>query len=109
MIGLAKRFVWFFSIRQLSQHFVFNFIQNSFVRLYHDSCHISLHFQKNLAKLVNFCKAILILKMEGKKHFWHIVIIYYFKEGKNATEMQKKNVCVQCVEKVLVNCVRSGL
>ena len=98
-----------FSIRQLSQHLIFNFTQNSFVRLYHDSCHFGLHFQRNLAKLVNFCKAILILKMEGEKqHLGHVVIIYYCKEGNNATEMQK-NVCVQCVEKVLVNCVRSGL
>ena len=29
-------------------------------------------FKKNLSKLVNFCVAILILKMEEKKqHFWH--------------------------------------
>ena len=39
---------------------------------------------------MNFCVAILILKMEGKKqHFWHIML-YYFKKGKNTTEMQKK-------------------
>ena len=39
---------------------------------------------------MNFCVAILILKMEGKKqHFPHIML-YYFKKGKNATETQKK-------------------
>ena len=39
---------------------------------------------------MNFCVAILILKMEEKKqHFWHIVF-YYFKKGKNAPERQKK-------------------
>ena len=39
---------------------------------------------------MNFCVAILILKMEEKKqHFQHI-ILYYFKKGKNATEMQKE-------------------
>ena len=39
---------------------------------------------------MNFCVAILILKMEGKQeHFWHI-ILYYFKKGKNTTEMPKK-------------------
>ena len=40
--------------------------------------------------MVNFCVAILKLKMEGKKlHFQHIML-YYFKKGKNATEMHKK-------------------
>ena len=41
-------------------------------------------------KLVNFCVAILILKMEEKEqHFWHIML-YHFKKGKNATGTQKK-------------------
>ena len=45
---------------------------------------------KKTSKLVNFCAAILILKMEeNKRHFWHIVL-YYFKKGKNATETQKR-------------------
>ena len=39
--------------------------------------------------MVNFCPAILILKMEDLQHVWHIML-YYFKEGKNATETQKK-------------------
>ena len=40
--------------------------------------------------MVNFCLAILILKMEENKQcFWHIRI-YFFKKGKNTTEMQKK-------------------
>ena len=43
---------------------------------------------------MNFCVAILILKMEeNKQHFQHI----YFKKGKNATEMQK-NMCAVCGE-----------
>ena len=47
--------------------------------------------KKHLSKLVNFCVAILILKMEENiQHFWHIML-YYFKEGKNATE--KKDLC----------------
>ena len=41
---------------------------------------------KNLWKLVNFCAAILILKVQ---HFW-LSMLYYFKKGKNATEVQKK-------------------
>ena len=56
-----------------------------------------MHLKKTLSKLVNFCVAILILKMEGnKKHFQHI-IPYYFKKGKNTNEMQKKD-CVMCGE-----------
>ena len=39
---------------------------------------------------MNFCAAILILKMkEDMQHFWHIML-YYFKKGKNATEIQEK-------------------
>ena len=39
---------------------------------------------------MNFCVAVLVLKMEEKKqHFQHITL-YYFKKGKNANEMQKK-------------------
>ena len=41
---------------------------------------------------MNFCVAILVLKMEeNKQHFWQC-IIYYFKKGKNATETQRKDV-----------------
>ena len=36
---------------------------------------------------MNFCVTILILKMEEKKHFQDIML-YYFKKGKNATEMK---------------------
>ena len=78
---------------------VFNFIQNNFVRLYCDSCHISMHL-KNFSKLVNICAAILILKMEEDRQHFHRVMLYYFKKGKNTTEMQKKRF-VQCMEKVL--------
>ena len=47
---------------------------------------------KDLSKWVNFCVAILILKMEEKKqHFRHIVL-YYFKKGKN-TLKRKKKIC----------------
>ena len=39
---------------------------------------------------MKFCVAILILKMEeNAQHFQHIML-YYFKEGKKATEMQKQ-------------------
>ena len=44
---------------------------------------------------------------EKKQHFRHI-LIYYFKKGKNATEMQNK---ILCIEKVLwqIEYVKSGL
>ena len=46
--------------------------------------------EKSLSKWVNFCAAILILKMEeNMQHFQHIML-YYFMKGKNATEMQKR-------------------
>ena len=39
---------------------------------------------------MNFWVDILILKMEeNKQHFQH-VMLYYFKKGKNTTEMQKQ-------------------
>ena len=52
--------------------------------------------------MVNFCVAILILKMEERKqHFQHIML-YYFKKGKNATEMQKK-ICAAYGEVAVTN------
>ena len=38
---------------------------------------------------MNFCAAILILKMEENMHF-QCILLYYFKKGKNATETQKR-------------------
>ena len=55
-----------------------------------DSCHISVHLKKDLSKLVNFCVAILILKMEEKRAPFSAYFALLFKKGKNATEMQKK-------------------
>ena len=83
-----------FSIRWLRWCLVvLNFIWNNFVRLYCDSCHISVHFFKNLSKLVNFCVAILMLKMEeNMQHFIHIML-YYLKKDKNVTGTHKKVLC----------------
>ena len=47
--------------------------------------------------MVNFCVAILTLKMDENTHFWHIML-YYFKKGKNAIEIQKKRVCAVYAE-----------
>ena len=51
---------------------------------------ISACILKKLIKLMNFCVAFLILKMEeNTQHFQHIML-YHFKKDKNTTEMQKK-------------------
>ena len=54
--------------------------------------------KKNLLKVVNFCVAILILKMEENKHHFQHIMLYYFKSGKNATKTQKKKICAVCGE-----------
>ena len=58
--------------------------------MYSDNCHVSMHL-KNLSKLVNFCVAILILKVEENMQRFRHIMLYYFKKGKNATETQKKD------------------
>ena len=47
-----------------------------------------MHVKKS--KSVNFCVAILIFKMEENKQYLQHIMLYYFKKGRNATEMQKK-------------------
>ena len=57
---------------------------------------------------MDFCAAILMLKMEeDTQHFW-CIMLSYFKKGKNATDA-KKDFCN--MEKVLwlTECVTSGL
>ena len=51
---------------------------------------------------MNICVAILILKMEeDMQHFQHIML-YYFKKGKNATEIQKK-ICAVYEEGAVID------
>ena len=66
-------------------------------------------FKKNISKLLNFCAAILILNMEeNTQHFWHIVL-YYFKKGKTATEVQEK-ICAMYGEVLwLIELAKSDL
>ena len=40
--------------------------------------------------MVDFCVAILIMKMEEKKQHFQHMMLYYFKKGKNTTETPKK-------------------
>ena len=58
---------------------------------------------------MNFCVAILILKMEeNMQHFWHVMLCY-FKKGKNTTEMQNKSCAVYGEGAVSDWSVKSGL
>ena len=69
---------------------------------------ISACIKKNLWKLVNFCVAILILKMkENRQCFWNIML-YYFKKGKT-TETQKRIYTVYWEGAVTDWMCRSGL
>ena len=59
---------------------------------------------------MNFCVAILVLKMKEDGQHFQCIMLHYFKKGKNITEMQKKR-SVQFMEKVMwrTECVKSGL
>ena len=59
-----------------------------------------MHFLKTLSKLVNFCVAILLLKMEENTQHLRHIMLYYFKKGKNTTEMQKETCAVHGEEAV---------
>ena len=49
--------------------------------------------------MVNFCTAILILKVEKDRQHYQCIMLYYFQKGKNATAMaKKKKVCAVCGE-----------
>ena len=51
---------------------------------------------------MNFCIAILILKMEENMQYCQHIMLYYFKKGKNTTEMQKK-ICAVYAENAVTN------
>ena len=62
---------------------------------------LSVCIKKDNLKLLNFCVAILILKMkENKRHFWY-AMLYYIKKCKNTTETHTLTRFVQYMEKVL--------
>ena len=60
---------------------------------------------------MNFCVAILVLKMEENTQHFQYIMLYYFKKGKNTTETHTHKRFVQCMEKVLwlIEHVKSGL
>ena len=58
---------------------------------------------------MNFCVAILILKMEENMQHFHHIMLYYFKNGKNTTEMQNKMCAVHGEGAVTDRTCQSGL
>ena len=75
---------------------------------------IAVCIKKNLPKLLNFCIAILLLKMEEiMQHFQHIMV-YHFNKGKNTTKTHTHththtlcSVWRRCCDQL--ECVKSGL
>ena len=68
-----------------------------------------MHFKKT-SKLVNFCAAILILKMEeDMQHFQSIINFIILRKLKNVTEMQKKTCTIYGEGAVTDRMCQSGL
>ena len=90
LLGWPK-FCYAFSLRALVLLSFLNFTWNNFVRLYCDSCHISMHLKK-LIKIGEFLSRHFNIKDgRGYTTFQHIMF-YYFKKGKNTTETKMEKV-----------------
>ena len=89
LLGWPKSPLHFFCMMALVLLSCLNFIGNISVSvLWQLSYQCTL--KKHLSKLLNFCVAILIMKMEDNEQNFQLIMPYYFKKGKNATETQKK-------------------
>ena len=68
-----------------------------------------MHLKKDLSKLVNFCVAILILKMGGKINIFGVLCFIISRKVKMQLKCTKRSV--HCIERVLwwIECVKSGL
>ena len=62
---------------------------------------MSACIKRNLSILVNFCVAILILKMEKIQNAFSILCFIISRKGKTQLKCKKKKRCVQCMEKGL--------
>ena len=76
---------------------VCNIIRNNFVRLHCDSCH--QHALKSFIKIDEFCVALLILKMEGKKQICITLCFIISREVKKKKQLKGKKRFVWCMEK----------
>ena len=89
----------FFSIRWLQQCLVvFNFIRNNFVRLYCDSCHISMCL-KNFIKIGEFLFS--HFNFEHERKYTISAYCACIISRKVKMQLKCKLRCVQCMEKVL--------
>ena len=77
-----------------------NFVPNNFVRLYRDSCHYQPVFKKTYKKLVKFCVAIVILRLEENTQHFGILCFIISRKVKMQLKVQKR--FVPCLEKVLL-------
>ena len=68
-----------------------------------------MHLKHSLSKLVNFCAAILISKMEEDTQHFGGIMLYCFKKGKNAMETGKKICAVYGEGAVTSQTCQSGL
>ena len=67
-------------------------MRNNFVRLYCDSCHISVHLKKKLHKTGEFCIAVLILKVEEKRNVFGILCFIISRKIKTQLKCTKKDL-----------------
>ena len=96
----------FFSVRWHLA--VFNFIQSNFVRLYCDSCHISMHLRKT-STLVNFLYSHWYWRWKKICNIFSILCFIISRKVKMQLKCKKR--VVWCMEKMLwlIECVKSGL
>ena len=96
-VGPTVRLV--FSVCWLQQCLaVFNFIQNNFVRLYCDSCHISVHF-KILVKIGEFLCSHFNIE-DGRRYTMIFGLLCFVVSRKVKMQLKCKKRFVQCMEKV---------
>ena len=69
---------------------------------------LNLWTTREAPKLVNFLYSHFNIEDGRKKTLWYIML-YYFKKGKNASEVQKKICAVNEEGAVTMDCVKSGL
>ena len=90
--GLAKKFILFFPCKTdlNSTQLSLTSLETIF-RLYFNSSHISVQLFKKASKLVNFCVAILILKMEVKSNIFGILCFIILRKINTQLKHTKKD------------------
>ena len=88
-IGLTKKFVWYF--RQAGSSSAYLSL-TSFGTILLDCIVtvVTLARIKKTTQLVNFCVVTSILKMEEKKQYFWLIMLYCFKKGKMQLKCREK-------------------